>query len=239
MGVARQRARSRHGTGLPAVTAGEIVAGAVELTARDGLDGWTLRQLAARIEASPAVVYHHVGDREAVVGLVLDHVVRRLTVPPETLPWREWFGLLLDDHREVLRRYPGVARRLAMHGPPATCGAPIVDLGVRLLQEAGFGDDCVLAYNVLMTTAYQYISLEDDERGIAAVRRAHAQDYQAFRDRAEFPGLAAVGTFVAGMAGRPERVADFFTDLFQYAVQRCLDGLELRLGRLREWETKS
>ncbi|ALG08989.1 TetR/AcrR family transcriptional regulator [Kibdelosporangium phytohabitans] len=239
MGVPQQRARSRHGTGLPAVTVERIVAGAVALTAQDGLDNWTLRQLAGRIEASPAVVYHHVGDREAVVCLVLEHVVRELTVPPETLPWREWFGLLLDNHREVLRRYPGVARRLAMHGPPASCGGPIIDLGVRMLQEAGFGDDCVLAYNVIMTTACQYIALEDDQRGIAAVRTAHAQEYQAFCDRADLPGLAAVGTFVAGMAGRPERVADFFTDLFQYAVHRCLDGLEQRLGRLREWETKS
>lgn len=236
MGIPQQRARSRNGAGLPAVTVEQIVAEAVALTADTGLDNWTLRQLAARIEASPAVIYHHVGDREAVVGLVLDHVVRELTVPPETLPWREWFGLLLDDHREVLRRYPGVAYRLAMHGPPASCGGPIIDLGVRLLQEAGFGDDSVLAYNVVMTTACQYIALEDDQRRIAAMRSVHAQQYQAFRDRTDLPGLAAVGDFVAAIAGHPERVACFFTDLFQYAVQRCLDGMEQRLGRLREWD---
>jgi AcrR family transcriptional regulator len=236
MGIPHQRARSRNGAGLPAVTAERIVAEAVALTAEAGLDNWTLRQLAARIEASPAVVYHHVGDREAVVRLVLDHVVRQLTVPPETLPWREWFGLLLDDHRDVLRRYPGVAYRLAMHGPPVSCGGPIIDMGVRLLQEAGFGQDSVLAYNVVMTTACQYISLEDDQRRIAAMRSSQADDYQAFRDRADLPGLAAVGEFVATLAGDRDRIAGFFTDLFQYAVQRCLDGMEQRLGRLREWD---
>jgi AcrR family transcriptional regulator len=238
MGIPQQRARSRNGTRLPAVTAEQIVAQAVALTAANGLDNWTLRQLAARIEASPAVVYHHVGDREAVVSLVLDHVVRQFAVPPETLPWREWFSLLLDDHRDVLRRYPGVAYRLAMHGPPASCGGPIIDTGVRLLQEAGFGADSVLAYNVVMTTACQYISLEDDPSRIAAVRSAHAEEYLAFRGRADLPGLAAVGTFVADLAGEPNGMADFFTDLFQYAVQRCLDGLEQRLVHLTEWERK-
>jgi hypothetical protein len=130
------------------------------------------------------VVYHHVGDREAVVGLVLEHVVGRLAIPPETLPWREWFENMLADHRTVLRGYPGVALRLA-NGPPPAVAAPIVDLGVRQLREAGFGDESVLAFSVLMTTAYQYIALEHD------------------------PGRN--------------------THLFQYAVQRCLDGLECRL----------
>lgn len=182
------RPRSRNGTGLPAITREQIVAAAVGLTADVGLGNWTLRQLAARIEASPAVVYHHVGDREAVVCLVLEHVVRELAIPPETLPWREWFERLLADHRTVLRGYPGVANRLAMTGPPDTA-APIADLGVRLLREAGFGDESVLAYNVVMTTACQYIAMEHD----------------------------------------PGRDADSHTHLFQYAVQRCLDGLESRL----------
>jgi AcrR family transcriptional regulator len=226
-----ERPRSRNGSGLPAVTAEQIVDAAVGLTAETGLGNWTLRQLAARIEASPAVVYHHIGDREAVVCLVLERVVRELTIPPETLPWREWFERLLADHRIVLRKYPGVAYRLAMHGPPASAGAPIIDLGVRLLQEAGFSAESVLAYNVLLTTACQYIAMEDDPGRIAAMRSTNAQTYLSYRERSDLPGLAAVGGFVAGIAGHPEKAADFYTDLFQYAVQRCLDGLECRLRK--------
>ncbi|MBP2325701.1 AcrR family transcriptional regulator [Kibdelosporangium banguiense] len=188
-----ERPRSRNGAGLPAVTAEQIVDAAVGLTAESGLGNWTLRQLAARIEASPAVVYHHVGDREAVVCLVLERVVRELAVPPETLPWRKWFERLLADHRVVLRKYPGVAYRLAMHG------APVVDLGVRLLQEAGFDSESVLAYNVLLTTACHYIAMEDTPGGYR-----------------ESTGLVAAS----------EKQAE----LFQYAVQRCLDGLECRLN---------
>ncbi|TCO53568.1 TetR family transcriptional regulator [Actinocrispum wychmicini] len=153
------RPRSRNGAGLPAVTPERIVDAAIRLTGRVGLENWTLRQLAAEIEASPAVVYHHVGDREAVVAQVIERVTSRIPTPPESLPWREWFATMLDNHRQVLRAYPGIAYRLARSGPAAATG----QLGVSLLAEAGFGTESVIAHTVLMTTACQYIALADDD----------------------------------------------------------------------------
>ena len=50
------RPRSRDAAGLPAVTPDKIIDSALELTARHGLDSWTLRQLAAAVDAYPAVV---------------------------------------------------------------------------------------------------------------------------------------------------------------------------------------
>jgi AcrR family transcriptional regulator len=224
-----QRPRSRNGAGLPAVTPDQIVDAAVRLTAGAGLENWTLRQLAAEIEASPAVVYHHVGDREAVVGLVIERVTGEIESPPETLPWREWFALMLDNHRQVLRMYPGTAYRLARFGPPVTAAAKTIDLGVRLLQEAGFGAESVLAYNVLMTTACQYIAMEDDP---ARPRGRNTTHYLAFRDRRDMPGMAAVAHFVAKLVSGPDKLAEFHDDIFTYAIQRCLDGLEHRLADL-------
>jgi AcrR family transcriptional regulator len=227
-----QRPRSRNGAGLPAVTSEQIVDAALGLTAELGLDSWTLRQLAAKIEASPAVVYHHVGDRDSVVCRVLDQVVSQVVVPPETLPWREWFAQALDNHREVLRQYPGTAYRIAMHGPPVKAAATTIDLGVRLLQEAGFGAESVLAYNVLLTTACQYIAMEDAP--IRAMRAHNIEHYLAYQRREDLPGLAAVGSFVAGLVSGPNEMAAFYDDIFRYAVQRCLDGMETRLTVLAD-----
>jgi AcrR family transcriptional regulator len=228
------RPRSRHGAGLPAVTPEQIVDAAVRLTAEAGLEAWTLRQLAAEIEASPAVVYHHIGDREAVVGLVIERVMTEVDVPCAALPWRKWFALMLDNHRVVLRNYPGTAYRLAMHGPPVATAAKTIDLGIRLLQEAGFGLESVLAYNVLMTTAYQYIAMEDDPAKISGVgmRDRNMSHYLTFRERADLPGMAAVGHLVAQLVSGPDKLAEFHEDIFGYAVERCLDGLERRLADL-------
>jgi AcrR family transcriptional regulator len=226
-----QRPRSRNGAGLPAVTPGQIVDAALRLTAGSGLEAWTLRQLAAEIEASPAVVYHHVGDREAVVGLVIERIMGEVETPPGTLPWREWFSLLLNNHRQVLRRYPGTAFRLAMHGLPVPAAVPMLDLGVRLLQSAGFGTESVLAYNVLMTTACQYISMEDDPAKMTGLgmRGRNTSHYLTYRERTDLPGMAAVGHFVARLVSGPDKLTEFYDDIFRYSIERCLDGLEHRL----------
>src|SRR2546427_10928497 len=94
------RPRSRDAAGLPAVTPEKIISSALELTARHGLDSWTLRQLASAVDAYPAVVYHHVGDREAVVAAVVERVIAMLPVPAADLPWREWFPGLWTEMRK-------------------------------------------------------------------------------------------------------------------------------------------
>src|SRR6187399_1266640 len=128
------RPRSRDAAGLPAVTPEKIVDAALELTARHGLDSWTLRQLAAAVDAYPAVVYHHVGDREAVVAAVVERVIALLNVPEADQPWRDWYRTMLADFRRVLAGYPGVARRLALYGATSVSAATIVDRGIRTLQ---------------------------------------------------------------------------------------------------------
>ncbi|MBM7769859.1 AcrR family transcriptional regulator [Actinokineospora baliensis] len=147
-----------------AVTPARIVAAAVALTERHGLADWTLRQLAGEIRAYPAVIYHHVGDREAVVAAVLDQVVAQLPVPPD-LPWREWFERLLTDARPVLRRYPGAARRLAVRGERVPALHEVAERGHDVLRAAGFADAEVV-YTLLVTHAWQSIATEDDRAGL-------------------------------------------------------------------------
>ncbi|GAA2962273.1 TetR/AcrR family transcriptional regulator [Actinokineospora diospyrosa] len=145
-----------------AVTPARVVAAALGLTARHGLEDWTLRQLAGEIGAYPAVIYHHVGDREAVVAAVLERVVAELPLPPDELPWRGWFERLLTDARPVLRRYPGVARRLAVRGERVPALHGVIDTGRAVLERAGFGERAAVVYTLLVTHAWQCIATEDD-----------------------------------------------------------------------------
>lgn len=226
------RPRSRWASGLPAVTPDQIIDAALGLTSQYGLEEWTVRQLANAVQAYPAVVYHHVGDREAVVNAVLERVVMMLPVPPAELPWRDWFRVLLGELRRVLRRYPGTARRLAMHGPAVAGAATLIDRGVRALQDAGFGRESVLAYNVLLSVACQFIAIEDDRERNSAARKQMAEVHGQFRDSTEQPGLAAMASFVHEMAEHPDRVEGFYASFYDYAIQRSLDGVNRRLTEL-------
>ncbi|WP_328603113.1 TetR/AcrR family transcriptional regulator [Amycolatopsis sp. NBC_00345] len=232
---AGNRPRSRAAAGLPAVTAEKVVDAALALTAELGLDNWTLRQLAAAVDAYPAVVYHHVGDRDSVVCAVLDRVVGYLRLPADDLSWPDWFGELLVELRVVLRRYPGTARRMVLFGPSVAAAMRPVDRGMRMLLNAGFGPESVLAYNLLIATACQFVAMEDDRDGTLALRLDNTEEYATYRDRADLPGLATHGAAMHDLAGDPSLTADYYDRLYDYAVHRCLDGLTLRL---RELETE-
>ncbi|QRP48134.1 TetR/AcrR family transcriptional regulator [Amycolatopsis sp. FDAARGOS 1241] len=229
---AGNRPRSRAAAGLPAVTAEKVVDAAVALTAERGLDNWTLRQLAAAVDAYPAVIYHHVGDRDAVVSAVLDRVVGLLTLPDDDLPWQDWFAELLTELRTVLRSHPGTARRLVLFGPSVDAAARTVDRGIGVLLDAGFGEESVLAYNLLVATACQFVAMEDDRDGTLALRLDNTEEYAGYRDRTDLPGMAAHGRAMHALINDPDLAARWYTRLYDYAVQRCLDGLTHRLAEL-------
>ncbi|WP_018685752.1 TetR/AcrR family transcriptional regulator [Actinokineospora enzanensis] len=200
--------------GQQAVTPERVVAAALALTRAHGLEAWTLRQLAAAVGAYPAVVYHHVGDREAVVAAVLDRVVAQLPVPAETLPWRPWFEELLRGARPVLLDHPGVARRLAVHGALVPGLHGLIDRGVRVLRRSGFGEHSAPAYTLLVDQAWLLIAAENDRGPRLRERAAIVHDELCARTDA--PGLAELGRFHHAHAD---------ADLFGYALARCLDGV--------------
>ncbi len=210
------------------------MAAALELTARHDLDSWTLRQLAAEVQAYPAVVYHHVGDREAVVSAVVNQVIGMFELPPEDLPWREWFRRLATDLRAVLTRYPGVARRISVYGLTVWAAAPSIDRGVRILQEAGFGAESPDVYVFLSNVICQFISVEDEQVRHADVRARNLALWSSHRDDQTMPGLAALSASIHAVASDPARRESYFADTFDYSIERCLDGVAARLDIIRK-----
>lgn len=223
--------RNRGAAGLPALTRNRIITAATLLTEEHGLEAWTLRQLAAEVKAYPAVIYHHVGDREDVVAAVIDRVLRMVPVPPVELDWRAWFQRLLADLRVVLRQYPGIAHRLCLQGPSEGLAAQAMDRGMQVLRRHGFGQECVLAFNMLLSTGCQFVAMEHDRLASARERLPEAEDATRYRD---CPGLAPTGTDAYHALLDPVWAVEHYAKLSDYAIERLLDGLAARLSEQSE-----
>ncbi|TQK44221.1 TetR family transcriptional regulator [Streptomyces sp. SLBN-118] len=223
------RRRSRASAGLPPITADKIIDAAVELTAEHGLDGWSIRQIATKLDVWPGVVAHHVGDREAVVMAVTDRVIARIPVPDADVPWRDWFSVLMLEGRAVLRQYPGVARRLVLVGPNVPAALPTIDVGIKVLLGAGFGKHATEIYRYLLNSAFMLVAVEDDrDNYFPAARAEMGRAMAAFAEDETRPGLAAAGA-QAVASDDPADLAAQDLAFFKLTVERSLDGAEALL----------
>ncbi|MGI6870675.1 TetR/AcrR family transcriptional regulator [Amycolatopsis sp. 3B14] len=228
------RPRSRDAAGLPAVTPDRIIDAALELTARHGVESWTLRQLAGAVDAYPAVIYHHVGDRDTVVTAVVDRVIAMYELPPAELEWRAWWRQFLTNLRLVFMRYPGVARRVALNGPSVEAGGPTVDRAMRTLLGAGFEqDEATMVCRLLVSQACLFISLEDDQRKASEVKAQISGGWGEPTADPDLSGLATLSESVHERLADPEKNRDYFAELFDYAVDRVLDGVQVRLDEIK------
>ncbi|MCF6422658.1 TetR/AcrR family transcriptional regulator [Amycolatopsis tucumanensis] len=228
------RPRSRDAAGLPAVTPDRIIDAALELTARHGVESSTLRQLAGAVDAYPAVIYHHVGDRDTVVTAVVDRVIAMYELPPAEMEWRAWWRQFLTNLRLVFMRYPGVARRVALNGPSVEAGGPTVDRAMRTLLGAGFEqDEAAMVCRLLVSQACLFISLEDDQRKAGEVKAQISSGWGEPTADPDLAGLATLSESVHERLADPAKNRDYFGELFDYAVDRVLDGVQVRLDEIK------
>lgn len=222
-----------HGRGMarrrqsPPLTPGRVVSVAVDLTRDRGLDGWTIRDLATELDTWPNNIAHHVGDREAVMHAVVGLVVSQMPNPPAELAWQDWFREFLNGGAAVLSEYVGVARRLCRDGPSVPAALPIIDRGVGLLREAGFGVEAPRAYSVLLNGALLLVALDDD-RALAGHGRGQAAKNMLVMEPPPDagPGWDAMQGHLERWAQAPESRRK---DLLAYTVETTIAGLEAEL----------
>lgn len=118
----------------------DIARAAHGIAAGEGLAAVSMRRVATEVGVWPTALYHHVGDKDGLVRLVLDAVLGELRVPAEDLPWDAWLRAFAVGVREVLLRHPGVAAHLADHGNYSPTALRLVDTAIGVLRRAGFGD---------------------------------------------------------------------------------------------------
>ena len=169
----------------PPLSLDEIVDTALTLTAADGLAAVGMRTVSALLGVTPMALYHHVGDKDALVGLVADAVVAGVPAPPDDLAWDAWMTAYHDALWSHVNMFHGVARFLLEH-PSTPAGADIRRRTVDLLVRSGFTErEALLASSTFHTHLLGRLALSTqvghDRRGHEPRWNAHglgAADYE-------------------------------------------------------------
>jgi AcrR family transcriptional regulator len=135
---ARPVVSRRGGATKPPLSRELVVDTSLGLLSRDGLEGMSLRKVAAALETGPASLYVYVKDLQELQALVLDRALARVkTGSARQKPWRERLRAVLGSYARVLFASPGLAQ-LAMRtiaaGPHAL---RLLETLLEILEQGG------------------------------------------------------------------------------------------------------
>lgn len=131
-------------TGDVKITRELVLATALAIIDRDGIDALSMRRLGAALDRDPMVLYRHAPGKTALLDGVVETVLAQLSVDPADPDWTAQLRAVARDYRALALAHPNVVPLLVTR-PLATPLAlrprgtlrPLEDL-LALLTGAGF-----------------------------------------------------------------------------------------------------
>src|SRR5260370_7705943 len=139
------------------VTADDVLAAAMAIADREGVDALTVRRAAEACGLSPMGLYRHVRDKDDLLDRVVDAVVGPgLQDLQASGPWDQQMADLFRNLRRLLLDHPGVALLCVLRPTPVVGVAPFYARMLAALAEGGFtGPPAVHAFapSLIFTSA--------------------------------------------------------------------------------------
>lgn len=213
----------------PALNQQKILQSALRLADEDGVDGLSMRTLAAQLGVEAMSLYNHVANKDDILSGIADLVVGEIesTFPPE-MDWKTAAQRRALSAHEVLLRHPWAAALIESRPNPSPARLRYADSILGVLRNAGFSVE--LAYRALLTLdSYIYgFTLQEvswpnsPEQVPAAIARL-----RPVVSPVEYPHVTAVMELVArqsaaGASAIRQAEFDFGLDLVLGALERML-----------------
>ncbi len=205
-----------------------ILQAALVLVEADGVDGLSMRRLAAELGVDPAALYWHFRSKQELLSaLALFNLERVELEPPPAGPWRERCAALCQAMRAQILAHPEIVLLEAHGNLLAPFNVRASALVTRVLLEAGFsGRQAILAGQTLVWHVVGVTRIEvsiPEGPPPTEVVRALAKETTA----AEPDGLAER---VRALADDYEKIS--VSDLFDYGLACILDGIATESGQV-------
>lgn len=212
-----------------------IVAVAMELADRSGLEAVTLRAVAERLGVEAMSLYRHVANKDDILDGLVETVLGEMTLPDRRLGWRELLRERALAIRSVLLRHRWAVMLVESRTTPTAARLRMNDAVVGALRGAGFS--IALSYGTLLAIdSYTYgfalreawtpLEPEGSPEGLG--------EPSLTLPTADYPHLVEMMDFLTSRATAPSAGAateDGATADFELGLGLFLDGLERARSR--------
>lgn len=211
------------------LTRARILDAGIELADHHGLDGLSMRKLAAQLGYEVMSLYNHVDNKLDLVEGMLDLVAGEAELPdPATVDWKSGLRQVAIDQHEILLRHRWAGPLLSSHFPGPNRWR-IAETILALLVAGGFdGHLRDLGYHAITLhiggfTAQQIAYETDDDTTAAGLARVGRE-----LDVDAFPLMSDHIQYHTD----PEHTPGERPDEFRFVLDLVLDGLEQRRDRV-------
>ncbi len=204
-----------------AMTRDRVLAAAITLADRSGIEALTIRALAAELGVKPMTIYHYVEGKEAVLDGMVDVLFSEFALPETGLDWREAVRRRCVSARDVLVRHPWSVPLLETRRSPGAATLRHHEAMLGYFFDAGLSLSLTAhAYAIIDSFVYGFALQESTVpvEGAAGDEDTTRQIAAQFTP-ASYPHLVRFATDHVLQPGYR------FGDSFEYGLDLLLDGI--------------
>jgi AcrR family transcriptional regulator len=209
----------------PAHSQEEVTAAAIELADAEGIEALTMRKVAARLGAGTTSLYRCVANRDDILDLMADAILRRNEPPPATGDWRADLTALADTTRQTMLRHPWLAGVVAARPSLGPGSLRWMEAWLTPLDGHGLDADEMLVGALTVQTFVTGAVLSETAQRQARFDAEQWMAEQGSRGEAiiagdKYPRLARIMVEASGPHAK-----DRIERAYRLGVERILDGL--------------
>lgn len=116
-----------------------VVAEAIRMADREGVNGLSMRRLAANLGAGAMSLYHYVANKHALLDAMIEGVLEEMVFPSDEMDWQSAMRQRAVSTREVLTRHPWAIGLVESRTSPGPANLRHHEALTACLRRAGFG----------------------------------------------------------------------------------------------------
>ncbi len=209
----------------PDLGAEQIAREALALIDDEGLDAFSFRRLAKRLNCEAMSLYHYYSSKQHLIDAMVTLCLSEIDFPDPDLPFREAMRAFAHNYRKTALRHPAFAIILVTHRLNHREGLDWLNRGLGIL-----GDDIPMARKAEFFRIFGYFfsgAAIDEAMGYAKGPSA-ANPYPLEDAKRDYPEIMALGAFF----GPDNREA-----FFDIGLDIILDWFEKEVDRAKAEET--